>query len=319
MSAAEAQAQAPGKEFFWLPITTLASGMELRLPVHIIHGAQPGPTVGYTAGIHGDEYLPLEAMRRLVQGLDPAELKGTVIAIPVVNPLAIESQTRNTPLDMLNLNRVFPGDKDGWVTEQLAAALVEWLLPRIEVLIDLHAGGAQPIVDYVYIQNDEALSRAFGFDALYIPSQDYPGTLGSVAVARGIRSVVVEMGGGMIANDAYLERGTRGLFNVLKHLKMIPGTPEVPARQTVVDRMAVIRPHYGGLLYPGVTLKDVGQIVPQGTVLGTVISPYTFEVLEEIRAPFAQNYVILLRPTITKVHPGDYAYMMAEIRANELP
>lgn len=304
---------APGKEFFWLPITTLANGQELRLPVHVITGAKPGPTVGYTAGIHGDEYLPLVSLREFVQGLDPAELAGKIIAIPVVNPLAIEAQTRHTPMDMQNLNRVFPGDKDGWVTEQLAAVVVEWLLPQIEVLIDLHAGGAQPIVDYVYIQNDEALSRAFGFNALYRPTVDYPGTLTSVAVEKGIRCVVVEMGGGMIANDEYIERGTRGLFNVLKHLKMIPGEPIVPEKQTVVGKMAVIRPHKGGLLYPGVTLKDVGTVIPGGTLLGTVISPYTFEALEEIRAPFAQNYVILLRPTITKVYPGDYAYMMGEV------
>lgn len=313
MSMRESENRAAGREFFWLPITTLASGMQLQLPVHVITGARPGPTVGYTAGIHGDEYLPLEALRRFVHGLKPEDLAGTVIVMPVVNPLAIESQTRNTPMDMLNLNRVFPGDKDGWVTEQLAAKVVEWLLPQIEVLIDLHAGGAQPIVDYVYIQNDEALSRAFGFDALYIPSQDYPGTLGSVAVERGIRTVVVEMGGGMIANDKYLDLGTRGLFNVLKHLGMLAGAPEVPAVQTVVRKMAVIRPHVGGLLQPGVKLEDVGTVVPGGTLLGTVISPYTFEALEEIRAPFARNYVILLRPTITKVHPGDYAYMMAEV------
>ncbi len=313
MAESGTQPRTPGKEFMWLPITTMASGMELRLPVHIITGAKPGPVVGYTAGIHGDEYLPLEAMRQLVQGLDVAQLAGTVIAMPVVNPLAIEAQTRHTPTDMQNLNRVFPGDANGWVTEQLAAVVIEWLLPKIEVLIDLHAGGAQPIVDYVYILNDEALSRAFGFNALYRPSQDYPGTLASIAAAQGIRSVVVEMGGGMIANDEYLERGTRGLFNVLKHLQMIPGAPIVPEAQTLVTHMAVIRPHQGGLLYPGVKLEDVGGIVPGGTVLGTVISPYTFEVLEEIRAPFESNYVILLRPTITKVHPGDYAYMVAEV------
>jgi predicted deacylase len=312
MAASNEMARKPGKEFMWLPVTTMASGMELRLPVHIVTGAKPGPTVGYTAGIHGDEYLPLESMRQLIEGLDPAQLAGTIIAVPVVNPLAVEAQTRHTPTDMQNLNRVFPGDPDGWVTEQIAAKVIEWLLPKIEVLIDLHAGGAQPIVDYVYILNDEALSRAFGFNALYRPSQDYPGTLAGIAVERDIRSVVVEMGGGMIANDEYLERGTRGLFNVLKHLGMIEGSPIVPDAQTVVTRMAVIRPHVGGLLHPGVKLADVGGTVPQGTVLGTVISPYTFEVLEEIRAPFAQNYMILLRPTITKVHPGDYAYMVAE-------
>src|ERR1051325_3328 len=105
-----AQSHTPGKSFEWLPITTLASGMDLRLPIHRVVGAQPGPTLGITAGIHGDEYLPIEVVRQLIQQLDPAQLSGTIVAIPVVNPLAIESQTRNTPIDMNNLNRVFPGD-----------------------------------------------------------------------------------------------------------------------------------------------------------------------------------------------------------------
>lgn len=306
------KSDSPGKRFTWLPVTTLASGMELRIPVHIVTGSQPGPTLGITAGIHGDEYLPLAAVREVVQQLDPGQLKGTVIALPVVNPLAIETQTRHTTTDMLNLNRVFPGDPHGWLTEQLAAVVCEQFLPEIEYLIDLHAGGAQPIVDYVYIQNDEGMSRAFGFPALYRPAHPYTGTLTGVAQDHNIACVVVEMGGGMLENDLYLARGVRGIYNVLKYLNMLPGTPEVPEQQTVVTEMSVIRPHKGGLLYPGVKFEDIGTVVPRDTLLGTVVSPYTFDVLEEIRAPYAQNLMILLRPAITKVHPGDYAYMVAD-------
>lgn len=306
------KSDSPGKRFTWLPVTTLASGMELRIPVHIVTGSQPGPTLGITAGIHGDEYLPLAAVREVVQQLDPGQLKGTVIALPVVNPLAIETQTRHTTTDMLNLNRVFPGDPHGWLTEQLAAVVCEQFLPEIEYLIDLHAGGAQPIVDYVYIQNDEGMSRAFGFPALYRPAHPYTGTLTGVAQDHNVACVVVEMGGGMLENDLYLARGVRGIYNVLKYLNMLPGTPEVPEQQTVVTEMSVIRPHKGGLLYPGVKFEDIGTVVPRDTLLGTVVSPYTFDVLEEIRAPYAQNLMILLRPAITKVHPGDYAYMVAD-------
>lgn len=305
------ESTSPGKSFSWLPVTTLASGMELRLPVHRITGAQPGPVLGVTAGIHGDEYLPLETVRQLVQQLDPAQLSGTVVAIPVVNPLAIESQTRNTPIDMLNLNRVFPGDPNGWVTELIADVVCQKFVPEIQYLVDLHAGGAQPIVDYVYIQNDEGMSRAFGFAAMYRPPKPFVGTLTDVAQGRDIRCVVVEMGGGMIENDIYLDRGLGGILNVMKYLKMLPGDPIVPEKQTVVTDMRVIRPHVGGLLYPGVKFADIGTVVPRNTLLGTVISPYTFEVLEEIRTPFDRGLMILLRPTITKVHPGDYAYMVA--------
>ena len=307
---------APGKSFRWLRVTTLASGMELRLPVHRVRGAQPGPVLGVTAGVHGDEYLPIEVVRRLVSELDPAQLRGTVLAMPVVNPLSFESQTRNLPIDMLNLNRVFPGDRDGWLTEQLAAVVCEQFLPGIELLVDLHAGGAQPTVDYVYIQNDEASSRAFGFPVLYRPPHPFAGTLSDVAMARGIRSLVVEMGGGMLANDVYLERGLRGVYNVLKFMQMLPGEPQAAGPQTVVTDMRVMRPHVGGLLYPGVTLKDIGQVVDEHTLLGSVISPYTFETLEEMRAPFRRSLMILLRGAITKVHPGDYAYMVANAESS---
>jgi len=303
------------KSLSWLTVTTLASGMELRIPVHRVTGAQPGPVLGVTAGIHGDEYLPIEVIRQLVTKLDPAQLRGTVLAIPVVNPLAFESQTRNLPIDMLNLNRVFPGDRDGWLTEQLAAVVCEKYLPQIEYLVDLHAGGAQPTVDYVYVQNDEALSRAYGFPVLYRPPHPFAGTLGEVANARNVPNLVVEMGGGMLANDSYVERGLRGIHNVMKYLRMIPGEPEVPAQQIVVTDLRVIRTHAGGLLYPGVTLKDIGQVVAHNTLLGTVISPYSFETLEEIRAPFARSLMILLRGALTKVHPGDYAYMVGNADA----
>ncbi len=301
-----------GRTLKWLPVTTLASGMELRLPVHQVMGALPGPVLGVVAGIHGDEYLPVEVVRRLVTGLDPQSLRGTVLAVPVANPLAFEAQTRNTPIDMVNLNRIFPGDPDGWLTDQMASVICERYLPQVEYLIDLHCGGAQPTVDYAYIQNDEAMSRAFGFPVLYRPPHPYPGTLSEAAEPRGIKSVVVEMGGGMLADEPYLQRGLTGVHNVMKHLGMLEGSPVLPEKQVVVTNMAVIRPHFGGLLFPGVMLDQINQVVPGGTLLGTVVSPYTFETLEEIRAPFERSLIILLRGAITKVHPGDYAYMIAE-------
>jgi predicted deacylase len=299
-----------GKSFSWLDVTTLANGMTLRLPVHRITGAAPGPVLGLTASIHGDEYLPIAVVRQVVAQLDPAQLRGTVIAVPVANPLAFEAQTRNTPIDMLNLNRVFPGDPNGWLTEQLAAVVTNQFLPQVQYLIDLHAGGAQPTVDYVYILNDEGMSRSFGFPVMYRPAKTFGGTLSDAAVPLGIRNMVVEMGGGMLANESYIERGLRGVFNVLMHLKMLPGDPIVPDRQTIVTEMAVIRPHFGGLLYPELTLKDIGTVVPRNVLMGKIINPYTFETLEELRTPFERSLMILLRGAITKVHPGDYAYMV---------
>src|SRR5690242_13111011 len=93
-----------------IPVFTLANGHEVRLYVHELQGARPGPVLGLVAGIHGDEPLCIEMVRLALDSLDLDELGGSVLALAVANPYAIQSATRNTPLDMINLNRVFPGD-----------------------------------------------------------------------------------------------------------------------------------------------------------------------------------------------------------------
>jgi predicted deacylase len=104
-------------------VTTLASGHDLALTIHIVQGAHPGPTVGVSAMIHGDELDGLLIARELYRTLDPATLHGAVWILGVANPLAMEGITRNTPIDMLDMNRLFPGAPDGWLSEQQAYAI----------------------------------------------------------------------------------------------------------------------------------------------------------------------------------------------------
>ncbi|MDQ4044038.1 MAG: succinylglutamate desuccinylase/aspartoacylase family protein [Chloroflexota bacterium] len=295
----------------WIEVATLSTGLPLHIAVHEITGASPGPRVGITASVHGDELAPVEAVRRLVVSIDPAELRGTLRIAPVVNPLAFQSQTRHTPQDMQNLNRVFPGDPDGWLTEQLAAAFVRDFLPGLDALLDLHAGGALPTVDYAYIDNDEALSAAFGTKILY-RGPGYPGTLSAVAVERGIRTVVTELGGGLVRDAAYIEQTESGLRNALRHLGALPKEPSRRDDQIIVDHITIIRPHHGGLLVPGVGADQLGSTVPKGTVLGTIYNPQTFETLETITAPFDPTLMILTRGAVTRVEAGDYGWMVAE-------
>src|SRR5258708_39569273 len=96
-----------------IPVTTLASGFELFIPLHRLEGRSPGPTLGLSALVHGDEPLTNEVVRQVLSSIDPADLRGTLLAVPVVNPLAFESLTRHTPVDMLDLNRNFPGSPAG--------------------------------------------------------------------------------------------------------------------------------------------------------------------------------------------------------------
>lgn len=297
-------------EIRWIDAGTLATGLPLRVAVHDLRGPQDGPTVGLVAGIHGDEIAPIEALRRLVGELDLSTLAGRLLVVPVANPLAFASHTRHTQQDMQNLNRVFPGDVDGWLTEQLAVRLVDELIPELDALIDMHAGGAAPTVDYVYIINDEALSATFETRILY-RSPGYVGTFSNVAAERGVRTVVTELGGGIAADREYVERNLRSLRNALRHLGVLPGEVVDFGPQLVVDELLVLRPHAGGLLVPAIGIELLGQSVPRGTLLGAVYNPQTFELLEAFHAPFEPTIMILARAAPTRAELGDYAFMVA--------
>ena len=296
-------------EIRWIDVGTLATGQPLRIAVHDVRGERDGPTVGITASIHGDEVTPVEAIRRLLAELAPADIAGRLLVAPVVNPLAFQAHTRHTPQDMQNLNRVFPGDRDGWLTEQLGRAFVDGFLGDLDVLLDLHAGGALATVDYAYIDNDEDLSATFDTPILY-RGPGYVGTFSAEAVARGARTVVTEFGGGQIADAVYVDRTVNGLKNALRHVGMLAGEVVDFGPKEIVDELAVIRPHHGGLLVPAVGIDRIGTAVDAGTLLGTVVNAQTMETLEEIHAPFERSLMVLLRGVTTRIEAGDYAYII---------
>ena len=295
-----------------IPVTTLASGFELFIPLHRLEGRASGPTLGLSAVVHGDEPLTNEIIRQVLLRVDPVQLRGTILAVPIVNTLAFESLTRHTPIDVLDLNRNFPGAPGGWLSEQIAHVLGTRFVSQLDVHVDLHTGGVFPTVDYVYIfERSRELSRSFGSTFLFEPSNPYPGTFSIPARERGIPFFTAEVGGGSFLDAHYIEHGVRGVMNVMKQLGMLDGQIVRPQRQTVVTEMAVIRPRFGGMLHPEIGLDQLGKEVRGGTLLGRVLSPHTFETLEEIRAPFDLGYMILLRGGMMRVHPGDYGYMVA--------
>ncbi|MEH7346511.1 M14 family metallopeptidase [Bacillus sp. JJ1532] len=304
------------REYKEVIVTHLSNGNPLSLPIHTIHGVKEGPVLGISALVHGDEIIGAEIIRRVYNRLDESNLSGVVKLLPVANPLAFESMTRNTPLDMNNMNRLFPGNKNGWVTEQLAHSMVENFLDHIDVFIDLHAGGAIPIVDYVYIQNDEDLSRAFNFPILYRPSNPYEGTTATYAIGKGIPSITVEVGGGP-NYDRDIERGVAGIFNVMKKLKMIPGEMTPAPEQKVMTEIATIRPIQGGIMVPEFDFSSVGTVIEGNQVLARTFNPRTFEELEVIRTPFQKNLVILTRGLFHKVDPGDFGFMLGNLDSAE--
>jgi predicted deacylase len=237
--------------------------------------------------------------------------------LPVANPLAYETNTRNTPTDHVNLNRVFPGDPDGWLTEQLAAKIDQRFLVGLDAYVDLHAGGAYPVVDYVYLTSAPALSRAFGSRLLYRPKEPYPGTTATIADERGIPTVTVELGGGLYQEEAYGQRNLDGVLNVLRSVGALTGQARPAPEQVLMRDLAILRPHHGGVLVPEVRVPDLAREMPGGTVLGRIYSPYTFELLETVTAPFERSLLVLLRDNLAPIQPGAYMYMVGDASTAE--
>jgi predicted deacylase len=297
-----------------IAFSRLAGGDEASLHLHEVVGERAaGPTIGISAAVHGDEVVGTQILMATMRRLEDSDLKGRLLLLPVANPYSFEARTRHNPIDDLNLNRVFPGTAGGWFSEQLAHAIVQEFVGRVEVLIDLHAGGSRPTVDYVYIFNDERLSRSFGSKLLYRPDNlspgtVYGGTLSGLADERNIPTVTVELGGGAIDQAPYIARGAEGLKNALRSLGALPGEPPRREDQIVLSRIDIVRPTQGGFLRT--EAPPLGERIEDGAVLGRVFSPYTFAELEVMRNSLQSGWMVLAHLSENLIQPGDYAYMV---------
>jgi predicted deacylase len=300
------------RKISWLPVATLTNGSQVQLAIHEIRASTLGPTVGLVGSVHGDENIStaivLAALDRLAD-----ELKaGRVLGLPIANPMAFEAITRNTPYDQLNLNRVFPGAREGLLTEQIAFVLSEAFIPQCDVIIDFHAAGHHGVVDYVIAGEDRELGLVFGRPHIYVGTS-FGGTLTGFAKQRGARTLTPELGGVPMDDQSSLDGGVKGILNVLRHLQMIPGQAEYAKRQIVFKRKKVIKPMSGGVLVPIIRPSDIGREVVEGTLLATLHSPATGEVIEELRAPYGKNLVIHTRSVAAPIVPGMYAYQVADL------
>jgi predicted deacylase len=273
----------------------LADGGVLSIPyVNVIGEAGGGPHLTVIAGVHGTEYTSIAAARELLAELRPAQLSGTVTVAPLINLPAFWARTPFVvPLDGKNLNRSFPGDADGSAAERIAAAVTEKLIKGSDYLIDLHAGdlpeALEPFVFYdaspVERQARE-LALAYGLGHMVRQSSDGRTVAGSTSAAAadlGIPSFTAESGEcGILARDA-VDQHLRGLRNVLRQLRILPGEAvafESPAEH---DGWIWMRTTDAGWWQPAV---ETGASVAPGDLLGTV-SPIIGGTPARITAPAA--------------------------------
>lgn len=310
---------------FEVPVCTMASGHRLMLSVHVVTGNRAGPVTLVACGSHGEELWSVEFARRLKQFLvrDGHDFAGTILIAPMLNPHSFESGTRNTPIDFHNLNRVFPGSPAGknWFSDMLARVIADRILPKADLIFDYHGGGSDTVIHYHYTVDPSLSARhatvhrvalASGAEVLW-ESNEQRGTLTNCGDQLGKTCFVCEIGGGGLILDVnYFEKGYRDLLNMLKVVEVVRGAPEMGRCRIVVRKGSSIRPAHGGTFVPVVGLEVLGKSVPGGTVLGRVHSPYDFSVLDECVAPFARTEMMQVRNRISKVHPGEYAYIIGD-------
>lgn len=297
--------------------TTHADGSDAVIFIHELVGEEDGPTIGISAAIHGNENTGSQAVLELFRILKDTPLKGRILLLPVANPYAFAVNERFSTIDKVDLNRQFPGNPKGTYSQQLAHALTANFFNVIDIHIDLHSGTDRPTVDYVYIWNDERLSRAFGSKLLYRPVENkqgtvFGGTTKSVTIdQRNIPVAVIELGGGIVDQTPYIKRTVDGVINMLRTIGAIPGDPWDNPKQIVVNELAGIRPTQAGWLEPLAPAN--GDVIKGGQLLGRVVSPYDFEVIEEIPTPFENGVMIMQHLTRNLVASGDYGFMVGNL------
>ena len=308
--------------FFSFPVCVMASGHEVAIPVHALTGRRPGPTLLISATSHGEELWSCEFVRRIHAYFisKDFDFAGTLLLAPNLNPQSFESGHRNTPIDLHNLNRVFPGSERGWYSEILSHSIAKHLLPKADIIFDYHGGGSDTVIHYTYTapQNSERnrqvheIALASGAEVLW-EHVESRGTLTNWGEELGKLCVTPEIGGGGLITDiAYFDKAIADLVNMMKVIEMVSGQPEASQVRIVVTKGRTLKPCHGGLFIPSIGLDMMGKSVPGGTLLGTVVSPYSFAVLDELFAPYEITEMMQIRNRISKVHPGDYAYIIGD-------
>jgi predicted deacylase len=313
-----------------VPVLTGLNGAELGLWVHAVHGQEAGPVVALLSTLHGGEWFSISALRQLVQETEPATLRGTLLAVPVANPPALVLQTRNMPdeSDSPDMNRIFPGPLT-WTSDQLIATITREVLAHASVVLDFHVGPWGSAFQDILVGGDlpkpglsdesERLALAFGSPIVRRANvvSGFPGprsSIGYVGTVLGIPALGVEVGGagfGPSLEDVWLRQTVEGVRALMGTLGMIDGAPDPrPRRQLVYGKSHRVNPSRGGFLRSRFGGAALAQPVARDTLLGEVISPYTFEVLEELRAPV--NGLLFYVARDYPVHPGDWAYGVAD-------
>lgn len=297
----------------WTPDQSFAS-IATPVPVLVAHGDKAGPRLCLTAAIHGDELNGIEMVRRLMYELEPDQLAGTVIGVPIVNLDGFRSGSRYLS-DRRDLNRYFPGNKNGSAASRVAHSLFSNIVRHCDYLVDLHTG-SQKRVNLPQLRADldnpdvVAFAKHFG-GMTVLHSPGVTGMLRDAAVKKDIVAVTMEAGGPNRLETEAVSNGVQAIDTLLENLGMRKASRFWSAPQPVFYESEWIRATQGGILLAEVELN---QKVKKGQVLGTVTDPIS-NTGSAIIAPY--NGRVLGMAVNQVVHAGFAAFRIGEEKTTE--
>lgn len=273
----------PGtKEYKKFVIAENAQRQQIFLSFFGIYGQSPGPTLLLNAAVHGNEVVGVEVIRKIVEKIDPLKLAGNILAIPIVNPLGFDFGDRWDPFDRQDMNRVFPGDPDGTLTERIAFFFFEHIVRSVDYILDLHSAEfPDEMIPHLRLRSDsapdEVYQKLMHSTSINIIWQGPPinGMLQVEAAKIGIRCLTIEIGAAGLINSNNVKVGLTACENVMKILGMIKGITKIPRWQIMLkSNEKWIRSPSGGIFKPEIHL---GQMVRKGQKIGDILDPTSFQ------------------------------------------
>jgi len=295
-----------------LPVSLLSTHTPVTLTVRVVNGRRPGPKLFLSAALHGDELNGVEIIRRVLASRSLRRMRGTLIAAPVVNVFGFIARERYLP-DRRDLNRSFPGSNTGSLASQLAQLFLTEIVKKSDFGIDLHTGSMfrdnLPQIRGM-CEDPQLHDLAFAFGApVVINAGLRDGSMRKSAGDAGVPVLVYEAGEALRFDELSIRIGVKGVLNIMRHLGMLPPSPNKNAKRSVhAESSFWSRAPAGGILRSPCALGN--QIAKNG-VLGVIADPFG-DVEVEVRA--REEGIVIGRSNLPVVNQGDALFHIARVR-----
>jgi len=299
-----------------LELSESFTGGAVTTPVQVIRGDQPGPTLCLVAGLHGDEVVGIEIVRRVIETVQPEGMSGTIVAIPIANPVGFRRLSRYLP-DRRDLNRHFPGRSYGSSAARIAHRIFDGVIRHCDLVVDFHSGSfhranlPQVRADF---SNPILLATSGWFGApVVVDSPGSEGTLRRAASDAGIDAILYEAGEPMRFDEESVQAGVEGVLALMKSMGMAHLTNIEPRKSEFFRGSHWVRSDSGGIFLGDMPL---GAWVEKGQRLGSVTNPFTNE-RSAVRARVAGR--VIGRAVDQVVTPGYALYHVATLESRREP